>query len=336
MIEKYAAPNWKNDAEYPAEKDTRPTRWAWEFLRRNAQYQTDWQQYADAVLAKADKHPETLEYAVWILTRTDEARRAFEAKFSTTQEKDIAFKRYHDTIFDYIDPTLRVYDPPKVSGEADNSKKYYRLDLDVLLGRNWGLERIENPRTERIGWPSGVRFKDTLGRGWFEPNVDFREGLAQVRAAPSQYLTAEKYAVRLVEDLGERLGRPELITITFNLALPLDEQVENAHAHMTAHARFRSDDGEIKLIPQPRYEARMYRNYLRAFDAKQAGAKPADIVKVLLPKEAKKNNAATGYNASAKVKAWIKRAEFLVETGYRFIPLAANKAAKAAAKKARS
>jgi hypothetical protein len=77
----------------------------------------------------------------------------------------------------------------------------------------------------------------------------------------------------------------------------------------------------------------MYQRYLRAFDAKQAGAKPAGIVEVLLPNEP--NDASNGYSGSAKVKVWISQAEFLIESGYRFIPLAANKAGKAKRKKSR-
>jgi hypothetical protein len=167
------------------------------------------------------------------------------------------------------------------------------------------------------------------------PNVDFRSDLARFEANPIPYFTREEYAVRLVTDLGARLGKPELETITFNLSLPIDEQVDLVRAHLKERARIRSEAGEMQIVPQPRYEARMYQRYLRAFDAKQAGANPAEIVRWLLPSEAKANDAAHSYGASAKVKAWIKQAAFLVESGYRFIPLAANKAEKAKRKKSR-
>ena len=71
MIQCFEAPNWKDEAAYPITKDAKPTRWAWEFLRRNKGYQTDWQTFADAVMAKAREHPETLKYAEWFLTRND-------------------------------------------------------------------------------------------------------------------------------------------------------------------------------------------------------------------------------------------------------------------------
>ena len=34
-------PNWKNSDEYPNPKNTIADQWAWEFLRRNPEYQAD-------------------------------------------------------------------------------------------------------------------------------------------------------------------------------------------------------------------------------------------------------------------------------------------------------
>ena len=35
-------PNWKDENQYPHPKNTVPSMWAWEFLRRNAKYQSLW------------------------------------------------------------------------------------------------------------------------------------------------------------------------------------------------------------------------------------------------------------------------------------------------------
>jgi hypothetical protein len=333
MIEGFAAPNWEDGTAYPNTNDAKPTRWAWEFLRRNKQYQLDWKEFADAVMEKAAKHPETLKFAKWYLTRNDETWAEFAGQFRGAAERDAALSKHGDTIFDWRDGPLIAFDPPLKNGETYEAYKqrvkgWMRTLLGDHLGRKWGVHTIWNPNSLKIGMPSGVHFNSWLGSGWSVPNVDFRGDLARFDANPIPYSTREEYAVRLVTDLGDRLGKPELETITFDLSLPIDVQVDWVRAHLKAHARIRSEAGEMKIVPQPRYEARMYRNYLRAFDAKRAGVKPADIVKVLLPKEAKKNGAADGYSVSAKVKAWTKQAEFLVETGYRFIPLAANKADK--------
>jgi hypothetical protein len=338
MIQCFEAPNWKDEAAYPITKDAKPTRWAWEFLRRNKGYQTDWQTFADAVMAKAREHPETLKYAEWFLTRNDGTWAEFAAQFQDKAERDAAFRKHADTIFDWRDGPLLAFDPPLETGESyeqykQRVAKWSRCPLGDYLGRKWGLRSLMHPNSVKAGGASGVQFNQALGSGWTIPNVDFRDDLKRFAELPVPFIPLEQFAVQLVTRLGERLGKPELETITFNLALPIDEQVDLVRAHLKAHAQIRSDAGEMQIVPQPRYEARMYQSYLRAFDAKLAGAKPAGIVEVLLPNEP--NGAANGYSGSAKVKAWIKQAEFLIESGYRFIPLAANKAEKAKRKKLR-
>lgn len=338
MIKSFAAPNWKDNAAYPITKATEPKRWAWEFLRRNQRYQADWKQFADAVLAKANEHPETLKYAVWFLTGTDEAWEEFKTQFTTQEDQDRAYLQYGNTIFDWQDGPLLAYDPPIESGEniatyKQRVRKWTRYALESYLGEKWGLDSIQNPCSVRMGIRSGVHFKDARGSGWSIPNIDFRGDLNRFDANPIRHFSREEYATTLIQGLGTRLGRPELETITFNLSLPIDDQLDQVRAYLRAQARIRSAAREITMIPQPRYEARMYQDYLRAFDGKQAGATPAEIVGVLLPKEVKTNNAAHNYTANSKVKMWIKQASILVETGYRFIPLVANKAAKAKQKK---
>jgi hypothetical protein len=340
MIQCFEAPDWEDEAAYPNHSGTTPERWAWEFLRRNKGYQAGWQQYADAVMAKAREHPETLIYAAWKLSHTKEAWTEFKNQFATEQETTDAQNQYAATLFHGDDKRLRAFDPPITEHETiaaykQRVSRHTSYPLDRYLGEKWGLESILNPGTAEPWLLRGAGFKWRLGSGWFMPNVDFRDDLKRHETHPIPNFTKAEHAVHLIKGLGDTLGRPELQTITFNLSLPIDAQVDGVRAHLKDEAQFRSEAGEMEILPQPRYEARMYRNYLRAFDAKQAGAKPAEIVKALLPKEAKANNAAQGYSGSAKVKHWIKQAEFLVETGYRFIPLAANKADKAKRKKLR-
>jgi hypothetical protein len=322
MIQGFEVPSWKDEAAYPITKDTKPARWAWEFLRRNKSYQTDWQRYADAISKTVQPYPEAEKYAAWRLSHTEQSWRAFAGEFSNDSDRAEAGDNFAEI--------FRGSEFLHVLSEG------IRYPLDRYLGQKWGLESIENPGTAEPWLLLGVRFKWRLGNGWFIPNVDFRDELEHAGSGSDLISgSREEYAVHRIKELGERLGRPELQTITFNLALPIDEQLKNVRAYLEDERAYRIEAKEFSAAPQPRYEARMYRNYLRAFDAKQAGAKHAEIVKVLLPKEAKKNGAADGYKVSAKVKAWIKQAELLVDTGYRFLPLAANKAQKSARKKKR-
>src|SRR5690348_12444221 len=49
-----ALPNWKIKAEYPT--DLPQEGWAWEFLRRNEQYQQQWSEYEAHVSADSAKY----------------------------------------------------------------------------------------------------------------------------------------------------------------------------------------------------------------------------------------------------------------------------------------
>jgi hypothetical protein len=338
MIDGFAAPNWEDETAYPDTNDTTPTQWAWQFLRRNRLYQTDWQRFAEAVIRKAKSHPETLEYATWFLTRTDEAWKAFAAKYPAASVQQTTLSEPHRLIFFNGEDSLAVFDPPLHDGESYCSYLQRvgtstRSPLEPYLGRKWGLESIRNPNIVKFGIFDCVRFADTLGRGWVVPNIDFRSDLRRIETNGTSGLTQESFALDTLKRIGKDFGKPELLTITFNLSLPINEQVDSVRSHLKGEAQLRSEAGEMEIVRQPRYEARMYRNYLRAFDAKQAGAKHAQIVQVLLPKEAETNDSAHDYPPNKKVKIWLKTAERLVETGYRFIPLAANKAEKAKQKK---
>ena len=44
-------PNWKNAADYEFGDDSENARWCWEFMRRNVQYRSDYQEVAE-ILAK--------------------------------------------------------------------------------------------------------------------------------------------------------------------------------------------------------------------------------------------------------------------------------------------
>lgn len=52
-------PNWRDKGQYPAPKTTTPTEWAWEFLRRNQEYQKDyngWKAHGEEYIAHLCPH----------------------------------------------------------------------------------------------------------------------------------------------------------------------------------------------------------------------------------------------------------------------------------------
>lgn len=52
-------PNWRNKSEYPDPKQMNNSRWAWEFLRRNKEYQQDYERFQVYLQYHEDKAPHT-------------------------------------------------------------------------------------------------------------------------------------------------------------------------------------------------------------------------------------------------------------------------------------
>ena len=259
------------------------------------------------------------------MTRTAATGATLRAKFDTFEKHNEYIRIAHDTIFDFTDSELYTYDPPLNQGEsfekyAKRTERRTRRPLDLALGDKWGLAQIEPPITERVGL-HGVTFTKRLDSGVCYPNVDFRNDLLRL-IENGRANDLGQFAMDTINGLGERLGRPELETVTFDLTLPLNEQIELALSQLKAHKKFKADRGEIRPLERQQYQKNLYKKYLRAYDAKIAGMKPSQIAKFLLPLET--NNFETGFTVSAKVSKWIERAIELVENDYRFIPLAAN------------
>jgi Family of unknown function (DUF6499)/Uncharacterized conserved protein (DUF2285) len=334
MLGQFIAPDWRDVKQYPDPRQASPSHWAWEFLRRNKEYQEDWARYAALVQKVAEKHPETKPYVDYLLVRTPEAAETLCTKFSTEKANSDYWNKSNDLIFDRHNHELFVYEPPLKDGEskADYEKRafaqnhgYSRNPMNLALGNKWGLKDILPPQSDTVGY-FGANFTKKLGSGFFMPDLDKRDFLMQ----SSEGRRGER-AIDLLNDIGRELGKPELVTITFDLTMPLDEQVEGALRMLKAKKHYRAEKKEIRPVEQQQYQAGLYVQYLRAYDAKLKGVRPSAVAKILRPND--KNNTENGYGASTKISTWVNRAEQLVERDYIFIPLAANSAAKRKPKK---
>lgn len=117
-------PDWKKKSDYPFSEKTSPEEWAWEFLKRNPDYQND---HAD-MLATYEN-----------LEKDHGPRKKWNKK----------------TIKD--DPRACIYDPPKMKGESDNQWIERCLNKNIFphryyilrgLGIKWGLEESYDPKRE--------------------------------------------------------------------------------------------------------------------------------------------------------------------------------------------
>lgn len=149
--------DWTVEDNYIYSKDTDMRRWAFEFLRRNHNYQKDVQNYLDVC-------------------------NSIIKGFNPFLPPDVDSKEL-DSYYDQLDEIARHYDPPKKEGET-GSEWLQRLNSEGVSGKStplnnwiaekWGLRNLFLPHSEFN--PLNVMFKDTsskvtiAGHGWFEKN----------------------------------------------------------------------------------------------------------------------------------------------------------------------
>jgi hypothetical protein len=329
----YDAPDWRKKENYPSIKNTSPSQWAWEFLRRNNEYAADWQRYASLAKQMADPHPETADYMRWFLTQDKASHEIFRANFAT----DEAFRQYRSEsakkIFNFNNDAFLEYDPPAKEGESkaqhqnrvfDSGEKLMVTPLINALGEKWGIHRIRPPTADTVG-SGGISFVLKLGVGASYPTIDFRHQIENAKNNPDPPHGDEgQTAIKWLNFLGETLGRPECVVVKFDLTMPIKQQINGVLEQLLFLQQDGHEAGKFCAIKQQRYQNDHYQNYLRAYDANQMGISAAEVAKILIPNEP---DVYPSYAARTKVNAWIKRAKELVETDYRFIPVAANKAA---------
>jgi hypothetical protein len=115
-----STPNWRNPAEYPPANSTTSAQWAWEFLRRNAAYRSDW--------AMLSKRREEIRTKYGEISRLSEALRPEETEFALLKD----------------DPLGIAYDPEKWADESEAQwlervGKGRRSSLTVHFENRWGM-----------------------------------------------------------------------------------------------------------------------------------------------------------------------------------------------------
>jgi type VI secretion system activator RovC-like protein/transcriptional regulator len=277
--------DWRNDADYaylqePPGTDAaeNPTgmiheRWAWEFLRRNADYQREWEQ----LLARG---------------AADEIIR---------QE---GFTRDHPHLYIYSQPYSQ---PP-------------------LESQKWGLVVYCNPKTPQ---PRSLCFPRSFGRiisgsqlkylqrksGPPDPMVIKRS----IRGGLLEHFRRDTTVTR--HDL-RRQSYPlwleqEQAAAIFDLSQPLDPQLKVVGASLRRHQKNYREKDEI-AYKVPRRHVENWVRYLRALDARAAGASLDDIAEVLLPYY---SNAYLEYTGRKRAVDTLQQARTLVDGGYRKILL---------------
>ncbi len=139
-------PDWRDEEAYAYLDDASPAQWAWEFVRRNPNYQTDYANYAAAV-AEPRALPEE-SFSQYIGRAKTEDR----WKIPPPKEADELSTRYHIEPRPY-DPALKDppiqftqapphEQPPWVDlGYGDPAVEHMRGRVAMIFDLNWPLKQ---------------------------------------------------------------------------------------------------------------------------------------------------------------------------------------------------
>lgn len=256
--------DWRCTDGYPRADAASVEQWAWEFLRRNPQYQQDWTDYVHRCQAVVPGFARGTE-----LTKDD---------FRSLLEHE----------------SLQVYDPPRLDGETEEEwirrvGKGISSSLGGVMADKWGLSSFYNPTSE---YSPLLSFADRPAARWLPKHVLERGAFhleasdqvmvfdlelpldGQLEQAKTFLLAMQK---RLQKD--EKIGqfsaarqRPDLYPAYLRV---LDADAENVEAADIAK----------ELLPHlantyPEYSAsKTVRNYLKAAKMIRDGGYRALIVK---------------------------------------------------------
>ena len=124
-------------------RDVSLNQWAWEFLRRNTEYQKVWGGYAELLTKIAADDPALKLVVAYLITPSAEGRKAIEQ-----------LKAEGSLIEQFLSKDeLTHYEPHRESGESSSQwlrrvKEGTQKRLRDVLGERWGLKRIANPNWE--------------------------------------------------------------------------------------------------------------------------------------------------------------------------------------------
>jgi hypothetical protein len=245
----FAVPDWKDPSCYPQAGRASNARFAWEFLRRNPQYQASWAEYAAVLKRIADSEPELARYTD-VLAADPESEDAAWERLGGPEEQTRLSGAVHDHELFTVE-TRRVV--------TNKGYSITRTPLDVHLGSQWGLRQIVHP-AERYG----VR-------------VSFieRKSVTQIPQLGGK---------RRDDRIDSFMSGPHLL-LKIDLRWPFEVIKETVLPFIRRTQERRAGKGEFELIRNRALAPKRYIEYLRVLDARTAKVHYDRIGEVLCPHE---------------------------------------------------
>lgn len=265
--------DWRNESEYPS-ANVRARRWAFEFLRRNHQYQKDFREY---------------------LSVCESIVPGFNPYAPPDVNDDEKCRLYEKLEQGFCSDEFLVYDPPMLEGESLTNyeyriKRYTRSPLASVYARKWGLNNALFDPFATLNHGCSFEKSSTktsrVGPGW--------DGF--------KYIQTTYHAA------------PYLI----DCRIPIKPQIKAIEKQALKHQAWLIKKGHLEPIPEKRKRTKLYPEYLRCLDAKDASASVEDMIAVLCPHM---DNSYPDYPANKTIANWLEAAEKLRDKDYIYLPM---------------
>lgn len=282
----FELPDWKDASQYPSPGVSSNEHYAWEFLRRNAEYQSTWTKYIAALRSGSGGNALANQFIDYLAAPRLERERLRD-RYALAREE---FKAASEAL-------SRL--PCFCSTETIDERTRVARELAVTLAEPWGLEHLCSP-AERFIW-GGVRFANS-------------KCLREVTS----------HGVRSLEEefgdstLGGSLVASKWLVLAIDLELPNEVTEGMVIRQIRSSRRFRKAKGLIAPLASRAVSPAQWTEYLRILDARASLVSFPCIGDALAPNE---SNAPPDYTRDKRLRAAHKRAEKLCATEYRSLPL---------------
>ena len=242
---------WRNQSNYPDPLKAGSRGWAWQFLRRNAEYRAAWREYLQACAQAVELHPQLQPWVEFLLSS---GKSNFYDRYSMEAAGKLS-SLLHDV------EHMQRYDPPRQDGEDESSwarravQAYgyaQIIPIRIALGERFGLSYIANPKLKSAGL------------------------VTEFRATPLRVLGPGFNLAKALKSLGE-----SHCAVLIDLRFPL-ETILAAVGQMSCFKRERGIESGT-LPPEKRFQPDKLLRYLQVLDAVESGASISDIAAALPP-----------------------------------------------------
>jgi len=275
-------PNWQDETSYSFPDSENLRLWAWEFLRRNPEYQKAWQDnYVDGPQRWVIEDLEKLK------SMTLDERQQYE---NDTQE-------YRNEMVGRMDN--QFCDPPALPGEM--REEYFKRTkagslrpLGKHLSEKFGLSAhfLWDPADNRPDW-SVIRFKSSAGPSFLDQSPGF-----------------DNDSIGALKPSG-----PSEVVVKFNFEWPLEMQWRRV-SWWLEHRQKKLDEEGVITFQNPRKNVSRYPVHLRLLDADIHGVPVSEIAAVMFPE---KTNEYANAQGSQTVKNKLAAAKKMRDEGYLYL-----------------